>query len=199
MLELAKSLVGSGVEVILDVWDLNVGQDKYDFMEQMIKDKSIDRVLIISDKLYSEKADGREGGVGTETQIITPAMYDDLGRNKFIPIVFERDEETGKEYLPLYVNGRMYIDLSSDEVFQDGFERLLREIFDKPNLRKPKLGKVPAFLLDDSVDTFEIERKASLVEKALDKNTQRLSYATKEYLDCFIEELKKLSISKRRG
>lgn len=199
VLELAKSLVGSGVEVVLDVWDLNVGQDKYDFMEQMIKDESINRVLIISDKLYSEKADGRDGGVGTETQIITPSMYGNLGRNKFIPIVFERDEETGKEYLPLYAEGRMYIDLSSEEVFQDGFEKLLREIFDKPDLRKPKLGKIPAFLLDDSIDTFEIERKAKLVEKALDKNAQRLSFAIKEYLDCFIEELEKLSVLERNG
>lgn len=199
VLELAKSLVGSGVEVVLDVWDLKVGQDKYDFMEQMIKDDSIDRVLIISDKLYSEKADGREGGVGTETQIITPAMYNDLGKNRFIPIVFERETETGKEYLPLYAKGRMYIDLSSEEIFQDGFERLLREIFEKPDLRKPKLGKIPAFLFEDTVDTFEIERKAILVEKALDKNTQRLSFAIKEYLDCFIEELEKLSVSERDG
>ncbi|MCO5447800.1 toll/interleukin-1 receptor domain-containing protein [Enterococcus faecalis] len=199
VLELAKSLMGSGVEVVLDVWDLKVGQDKYDFMEKMIKDESIDRVLIISDKVYSEKADGREGGVGTETQIITPAMYDDLGKSKFIPIIFERNMETGEEYLPLYAKGRMYIDLSREEVFQDGFERLLREIFDKPDLRKPKIGKIPSFILEDSVDTFEIERKANLVEKALDKNAQRLSFAIKEYLECFIEELEKLSVSVRDG
>lgn len=197
VIELAKALVGSGVEVVLDVWDLKIGQDKYDFMEQMIKDDSIDRVLIISDKIYSEKADEREGGVGTETQIITPAMYNDLGKNRFIPIVFERDTETGSEYLPLYAKGRMYIDLSNEEIFQDGFEKLLREIFEKPDLRKPKLGKIPAFLLEDSVDTFEIERKAVLVEKALDKNTQRLSFAIKEYFDCFIEELDKLNVTQR--
>lgn len=199
VLELAKSLVDSGVETILDVWDLKTGQDKFEFMEQMIKDESIDRVLIISDKVYSEKADGREGGVGTETQIITPSLYNDLGKNRFIPIVFERDKETGKEYLPIYVSSRMYVDLSSEEVFQDGFEKLLRDIFEKPSLRKPKLGKIPAFLYDDKVDTFKVERKEKLVEGALDKSTQRLSFSVKEYFDCFIEELEKLKVSKREG
>lgn len=44
-------------------------------MESMVQDSSIDKVLIICDKGYKEKADDREGGVGTETQIITPTLY----------------------------------------------------------------------------------------------------------------------------
>lgn len=196
VLDLAKSLVHSGIEVVLDVWDLKVGQDKFDFMEQMIKDSSVNRVLIISDKMYSKKADDRQGGVGTETQIITPAMYDDLGKNRFIPIIFERNEETGEEYLPLYAKGRMYIDLSSEAAYQEGFEKLLREIYEKPDLKKPKLGKIPSFLLEEGMDTFEIERKADLIELALDKNSQRLSFAVKDYFDFFISELDKLTVKK---
>ncbi|GED49637.1 hypothetical protein CKN99_14445 [Carnobacterium maltaromaticum] len=199
VLDLAKSLMGSGVDVVLDVWDLKVGQDKYDFMEQMVKDDSINRVLIISDKLYTEKADDRQGGVGTETQIITPSLYDGLGKNRFIPIVFERDLETGKEFLPLYAQSRMYIDLSSETTYQENFEKLLREIFEKPDLRKPAVGKIPSFLSEEAVDTFEVERKADLVEKALDKSTHRLSFAIKDYFDFFLDDLDKLTVVQNEG
>lgn len=199
VLDLAKSLLASGVDVILDVWNLKVGQDKYDFMEQMVKDDSINRVLLISDKLYAEKANDRQGGVGTETQIITPSLYDDLGQNRFIPIVFERNFETGKEYLPVYAKNRMYIDLSSETTYQENFEILLREIYEKPDLRKPLLGKTPSFLLESAIDTFEVERKANLLEQALDKSSHRLSFATKDYFDFFLEELDKLTVLQNEG
>ena len=37
VLELAKDLTDNGVDVILDRWDLSVGQDKFAFMEQSIE------------------------------------------------------------------------------------------------------------------------------------------------------------------
>lgn len=40
---LAERLMGDGVNVILDVWDLKNGQDKYVFMEQMVEDSEIKR------------------------------------------------------------------------------------------------------------------------------------------------------------
>lgn len=199
VLDLAKSLMAYGVEVILDVWDLKVGQDKYDFMEKMIKDDTLDRVLIVSDKEYSEKADMRQGGVGTETQIISPSLYSDLGKNKFIPIVFERNLSTGEEFLPLYAKGRMYIDLSNETVYQEEFEKLLREIFEKPVLKKPTLGKIPLFLTQESIDTFEVERKAELVNKALGKDRFRLTFSIKEYFDFFISDLDKLIVKQKEG
>lgn len=36
-------------------------------MEQLVNDPEIDRVLIICDKVYVEKANSRSGGVGDET------------------------------------------------------------------------------------------------------------------------------------
>jgi hypothetical protein len=41
------SLMGDGVNVILDVWDLKNGQDKYVFMEQMVEDSEIKKVLSV--------------------------------------------------------------------------------------------------------------------------------------------------------
>jgi hypothetical protein len=65
IIKLAEDLMTNGVEVKLDVWDLKEGHDIYDFMESMVKDPEIDRVLVICDKGYFEKAETRKGGVGT--------------------------------------------------------------------------------------------------------------------------------------
>jgi hypothetical protein len=37
----------------------------------MVTDSTITKVAVISDQTYADKADGRAGGVGTETQIIS--------------------------------------------------------------------------------------------------------------------------------
>lgn len=45
------------------------------FYGKMVSDTEIQKVLIISDKKYADKANGRDGGVGTETQIISAEVY----------------------------------------------------------------------------------------------------------------------------
>ena len=72
--EIAEKLMQDGIEVKLDIWDLKDGQDKYVYMEQCVNDTSIDKVLIMSDRMYAEKADSRKGGVGDETTIISPKI-----------------------------------------------------------------------------------------------------------------------------
>lgn len=65
----ADRLVSDGIDIILDIYDLKEGHDKYAFMEKMVTDPKVTHVLVICDKKYSEKADARESGVGTETQM----------------------------------------------------------------------------------------------------------------------------------
>ena len=57
VINLAERLVSDGVDVIIDKWNLKEGHDKYNFMETMVKSPDIQKVLIILDKKYSEKAD----------------------------------------------------------------------------------------------------------------------------------------------
>lgn len=199
VIKLAEELVNLGIDVILDVWDLKPGQDKYNFMEKMVKDPSLDKVLIITDKTYAEKANNRQGGVGTETQIITPSIYNNLGEDKFIPIIFEKDKNTGEAFLPVYAQSRIYIDLTNDTVYQEGLEQLVREIYERPTYKKPKLGNAPSYILEDKINTFNIERKADDVEHALSKGTQRVRFAIKDYFDSFIEELDKLIVKENEG
>jgi TIR domain len=72
VLRLATDLRESGIDVILDKWDLKEGHDANAFMERMVADDTIQKVVMVCDRLYVEKANNRTGGVGTETQIITP-------------------------------------------------------------------------------------------------------------------------------
>src|SRR5438046_1159567 len=86
VIELAERLVNDGVDIILDKWMLREGQDKYSFMEKMVTDDMVIKVLVLSDKRYSERADSRKGGVGTESQIISKEIYERVDQQKFIPI-----------------------------------------------------------------------------------------------------------------
>lgn len=117
-------------------------------MEQSVTDPAITKVLIILDKGYAKKADNRTGGVGTETQIISPSVYAEVRQEKFIPIVYERDEK-GQVYSPAFLKNRVYTDLSDEATFEENFEELIRAIIDKPSQKKPALGKLPSYLLDD--------------------------------------------------
>lgn len=138
VLELAKDLTDNGVDVILDRWDLSVGQDKFAFMEQSIE--KADKVLILCDKMYVKKADIREGGVGTETMIITPEVYTRCNQEKFIPVIMENFE-----VVPTYLEGRMGINFM-DGHREQGFEEILRVIYNQPVNKKPPIGRPPEWL-----------------------------------------------------
>ena len=88
---LATEIVENGVDVILDKWDLKEGQDAYAFMEKMVTDETIRKVVLICDKAYAQKADARHGGVGTEAQIISSEIYAMVEQSKFVALIAERD------------------------------------------------------------------------------------------------------------
>ena len=150
IIALAERMRHDGVDVKLDVWDLKEGQDKYAYMEQCVTDDSIDKVMILSDKLYAEKADKRKGGVGNETTIISAEVYEDADQHKFIPVVMERDEK-GEECLPKYLKSRIYRDLSGDN-YEAEYEALLRTIYELPAHKKPELGARPNWLSEEKPD-----------------------------------------------
>lgn len=149
VLNFAEELVSAGVDVILDKWELKEGHDLIGFMEQMVTDSSVKKVIMICDRLYAEKADGRAGGVGTETQIISQKVYENQKQEKFVAVTVEKDEN-GKPYLPTYYKSRKYIDLSNDADYSKNYEVLLRWIYNRPLHVKPEIGTPPAFLTEDS-------------------------------------------------
>jgi hypothetical protein len=78
VLRLAERLRADGIDVVLDRWDLKEGQDTLSFMEQMVTDPAVTKVIAVCDQAYADKANGRRGGVGTESQIISREVYKKL-------------------------------------------------------------------------------------------------------------------------
>lgn len=148
--EWAERLMADGVDVILDIFDLKGGQDKYAFMERMISDPEVSHVLVICDKEYAKKADTREKGVGTESQIISKKVYDKVAQSKFLPIVAEFSDDQ-VPYLPVFLSSRIWIDFSTPEKVNANWERLLRHLYGKPANVKPELGNPPSYLQEETV------------------------------------------------
>ncbi len=149
VIKLASDLVAEGIDVILDKWTLKEGQDANAFMERMVNDPSVHKVAIISDETYAKKADGRSGGVGTETQIISAEVYGAVEQTKFV-VVLPSLDEAGKPFVPTFARSRIYIDLSSSERMAENLEQLVRWVYDKPLHVRPPLGKRPAYLDGDT-------------------------------------------------
>lgn len=146
----AERLRQNGVDVVMDVWDLQPGQDLTFFMEKMVLDKTISHVLVFIDNQYTSKANARKDGVGTEAQIISRQLYSKVDQTKFIPIFCEASEN-GALDVPEFFGSRLGYDFTTPEAENENWELLLRFLFNKPLYAKPKLGNPPAFLSDNSL------------------------------------------------
>lgn len=193
VINLAERLVSNGVDVVIDKWNLKEGQDKFTFMESMVNSTEIAKVLIILDKKYTDKADQRAGGVGTETQIISPKIYANISQEKFIPIVAERDEE-GNAFIPAFLKGRIYIDFSELQQFEASYENLLRNIFKRPSYSKPKLGKAPTYLFEETLMNHKTSSILRSFNNQVEKNPGRIDSICRDFFDEFYSNLEQYSI-----
>ncbi|PAU89423.1 hypothetical protein CK507_00645 [Pseudomonas sp. WN033] len=135
---LATNLVNSGVQVILDQWDLRAGEEIPRFVEESILGS--DRVLLICTEQYARKANQRSGGVGLEAFVINSSLMSDLGTTKFIVLVRQGSDSPA---LPELLKSRLYLDFSRVESFNSEMDRLIKEIHDVAHLDKPELGPNP--------------------------------------------------------
>lgn len=194
VLRFATNLRESGVDAILDKWDLKEGHEANAFMEKMVSDPEITKVVIVSDRIYSERSDSRKGGAGTEAQIISREIFQKEDQNKFVAVVTEKDDN-GDPFLPAYYSSRIYIDFSDESRFSERFEQLLRWIADKPIHKKPELGNLPAYL-NESENVVSLSTSASK-RRAIDaiSNLRGQEYpAAKEYFELFTRELEKFRL-----
>ncbi len=193
VLHLATELRENGIDVALDKWDLREGQDADAFMEKMVTDSNVKKVIMICDRAYAEKADARKGGVGTEAQIISRKIYEATDQNKFVAIVEERDEQ-GNPYLPTYYRSRIYIDLSDNNLYAKNYEQLLRWVYDKPLYEKPELGKTPSFLDDKTSISLGTTTIFQRVISAVKNGEDYAQGALEDYFEIFSSNLEKFRI-----
>lgn len=158
--ELAARLRRNGIDAILDQWDLGLGDDVTRFMERGIVDA--DRVLVICTDKYVNKANADEGGVGYERMIVNAELVQNLGTDKFIPII---RQASGKEKTPTFLGTRVYADFTGDSQFDAECEKLIRELHEMPVVEKPPLGKSPFPSTESDTQLTEIPEQ---VESASD-------------------------------
>ena len=144
VIQLATDLRTNGIDTILDKWHLREGQDAHAFMEQMVTNANVNKVIIISDRKYADRADKRVGGVGAESQIMSSELYGKVDQTKFVAICRENDEND-RAILPAFLRSRIYIDFVDDDLYGDRLEQLLRWCYDKPLYIEPEIGHSPAF------------------------------------------------------
>lgn len=140
--DLAHRLRANGVDVRLDVWDVALGQDLNLFMERYADPTA--RVLVILSDDYASKANDRghrASGVATETTIVSPTVYEDLGGNRVIPVVPASGAVSAEPQLPVYLKSRHWIDFRQD--YEEAYERLLRDLHGVPVEPAPPLGTNP--------------------------------------------------------
>jgi len=193
----AEQLVSDGIDVILDIWDLKEGDDKYAFMESMVVDESVTHVLVFCDSAYASKADARKAGVGTESQIISQEVYSKVKQSKFIPIACEFDEE-GEPLLPTFFRTRIWIDFSSPEAANDNWEQLVRLLYGRPANEKPSLGTPPSYITADvKVPASPALTKFSALKQAILQERPTVSLYRADFLSACYSYADALRIRER--
>jgi len=193
----ADRLIADGIEVILDIYDLKEGHDKYAFMERMVTDDSVTHVLVMCDAKYAEKANSRKAGVGTESQIISSEVYEKVEQSKFIPIVCEVGED-GKPILPTFLKSRMWINFSSLEAENNNWEQLIRLLHGKPLHVKPKKGKPPTYIISETpVPTSEIHAKFNSLKQVVLQNKRGINLYRRDFIDSCITYADTLRVRER--
>lgn len=173
VLEFATNLQGeSGVQVILDRWHLHPGQERLHFMEQAVS--TSDFVIVVATPNYKHRADNRLGGVGYEAGAITGELAGNFTIDKFIPAL---RNGSFQDSIPIYLKGRVGVDLSNDPYKPSEYEQLIRTVYGEP-LQPPLLGKRPDFTkLISSSGTFPPPTMWVVADERATQRPNGISYA----------------------
>lgn len=138
---LATVLRENGVDARLDTFHLKPGFDLPQWMTNEVI--MAEKVLLICDKHYMEKADFKKGGVGWETMIIQGDMLaQGDNKQKYIAII---REDRADQALPIYMKSKYAFNWGKElGINQLRLKELVLCIFDCDT--EPELGSVPAYV-----------------------------------------------------
>jgi hypothetical protein len=141
---IAAHLRSVGVDARLDVWHLRAGMDVAQWMSNELD--MADRVLLICDALYTQKADGRHGGVGWEIRIIQGDLLQSQTNNpdKFVPIVVTDNVADGT---PSFVRAVYSLHWPHSRRDDPSLKDELVRIIYRSQEEAPPLGQRPAYVV----------------------------------------------------
>ena len=175
VLALATRLRQDGVEAMIDQTHLPLGARSPEFMERSVRESGC--VLVVCTEIYKQRFDNRKGGAGYEGHIITGEIINEVGENKFIPVLRSGER---KNAVPSALVGIHGVDLSKDS--EDEYRRLVKQLHGISNI--PPIGPPPKWLnslwpLSDrpaatrpatAPDPTEFQQRKSLPETDTPKN-----------------------------
>lgn len=153
VLDLAAKLHSNGVNIILVQEELTE-EEMTQSIETGVRDS--DRILVIYTDSYVSKANEGEGGVGYEPMIVTRKMIENLGSNKFIPIIRQTLTENK---IPEFLKDRVFIDFTEDNQFDAKFEELLHERLLVPPPQPPDVPHIESLSIRNYRALRDIELK----------------------------------------
>jgi hypothetical protein len=143
---LYRLLRENGVDARLDKFSLRLGGDVVQWMCNELQ--LADRVILVCDDRYAQRADGRHGGVGWETMLIQGDLFNAMygggsepAQGKYIPIVRTPDLEEGR---PRYLATKLALHWPPEAHAEERHRALLREIYNVQ--QEPPLGARPVRL-----------------------------------------------------
>lgn len=136
--DIGTYLRANGINARLDQWHLRPGMDIPQWMTNELE--LAERVVIISDARYADRADGRSGGDGWETMLIQGDMSNlPPDSTKYLTILRENNFDSG---VPRYLKTKYCMHWNS-ELDQERLKTdLLQELFDIP--KEPPIGLPPS-------------------------------------------------------
>ncbi len=154
--DFACKLRENGVDARIDVFHLKPG---YDLPQWMTNEIVIaNKVIIICDKHYANKADNRKGGVGWETMIIQGDMLMNMESGKYVFIVVDEDFD---HCIPIYAKSKYILSWSDHKVSEEEFQKLLFCIYECDII--PPVQKPPKAIIDTiPKDSAYIKRQEKL-------------------------------------
>lgn len=176
----ADHLLAKGIEVLIDLYDVEPGDDLHQFMDDAIA--TAQYVLIICTPNYVRRANDRVGGVGIETTLITPAFFDKHSDKKFIPIL--RSVEEGTPPMPRYLGSTVYVDFTKDALFDTRIQELALQLHGRKRFVKPPVGSVP---MTTEWDRDEIDRLRNALKRSARsfrhlRENKRFTFTDQEFI-----------------
>ena len=176
VLEFASRLRNSGIDAILDQWELQPGDDLPHFMEKHLS--SSDRVIMVCTSRYVEKANSGAGGVGYEKMIVTADLLKTIDSNKVIPLI----KQSGTHETPTFLKSKLFIDFSSEDQTEFAFDELIRTLHGSPLFIKPPIGNSPftpvAGILPERHGDAMLDFMKVVVSVFEQKTTDHLNYGS---------------------
>jgi tetratricopeptide (TPR) repeat protein len=178
VLDLATSLRNSGVDAIMDQWDLGPGDDLPQFMETL---NNSDYVVMVCTEKYVKKANAGTGGVGYEKMIISAGLLANIDSNKILPLI----RQSGSQNMPTFLKTKIFVDFSKDDNYELSFDKLVRTLLDEPILTKPEIGNN----LFTKVREIQHEKVKKITSPSIDASANLEDYV--KYLEERIQTLQK--------